>query len=154
MPEVSSELLNMAGVIRWADAVPQVWDIVTRKGRGRSVAWGPRSSHYIGWAQHSKAPDAILERLRHLKKLMEGSGFFAESARFTINFFGSSGFTGGFFQEFDERFSRGCVHLDFTPETKQAVIKGFLDWCGTSYRTQRLEIDGVVVWTKAKGSGQ
>jgi len=152
MPEVYAESPKLGSLIEWADSVPKVWAIVTRKGRGRSVAWGPKSSQYMGWAQGSKSPDAILERVRQFKHSLEGGGFFGNSARFTLDWFGSPGFTGGFFQEFDERYSRGCVFLDYLPQMKERIIERFLDWCsaGYDYHTQRVEIDSIMVWQRQR----
>lgn len=61
-------------------------------------------------------------------------------ARFTLEHYKDEGFTGGFFQAHD-RFARGCMSLDYTPETLPEVVKRFYDWSGNS-DTRKITVDG------------
>jgi hypothetical protein len=144
-PDIVTEEVTLAKVITWADDNPQVWQIVTDT---KSKAFGLGSSVYIGWAQRSMAPEAILERTRHFHDLVLGiephlspSHFFVWRAQFTYENFLKKGFTGGFFQQHDEKHPRLCVTLDYTPETLEEVIDRFLYWCGRDYPTHHVTVN-------------
>jgi len=145
LPSVASQSTNARDLITWADAHPVVWKIVTST---RSKAFGRKSSRYIGWAQGSNAPEAILERVRtfwyeleapkHVRALAQWS------ARFTFDHYDDKGFKGGFFQQFDGSYPRNCMTLDYTPKTRDAVIDQFITWCDHSacrYETREIWID-------------
>ncbi len=152
-PDVTTDERDFAAAITWADANPHVWDIVSHK---RSKAFGLGSCEFLGSAQRSMAPEAILERARHFHDLVTGrephlgpSHFFVWRAQFTFQHYKESGFTGGFFQQHDERYPRLCVTLDYTPDTLKEVIDRFLAWCGRDYQSVRVTVDGKVVRSKA-----
>ena len=67
-PEIRTINASLTRIIVWADEHPVVLRIVTER---RSKAFGIGSSVYIGWAQKSKEPDAILERVRHMFQLAQ-----------------------------------------------------------------------------------
>lgn len=140
---------SLARVIAWADGHPAVWRIVT--GR-RSRAFGIGSCVYIGWAQGSMAPEAILERARHFMELIEnpgcwthGNAIFTWRAKFTLDHYQEKGFTGGFFQQHDANYPRSCLTLDYTPETFEVVLDKFCQWMDRSYDTARVTVDNRTV---------
>jgi len=148
-PEILKTCPDFAEAIQWADDHPLVWDIVTKT---RSKAFGRGSCVYIGWAQKSMAPDAILERLRHFKELVDGNSpyhdadsIFRWRAQFTLTHYRETGFRGGFFQQHDAQYPRDCLTLDYTPETLELVLDKFCAWMGRSYATQNVTVDGKTV---------
>jgi len=154
-PDVSIDDPEIAKSIAWADANPRVWKIVTGT---KSKAFGRTSCVYIGWAQKSMAPEAILERLAHFHRLVTGTEphlsanhIMCWRARFTFEHYRDADFTGGFFQQHDGKFPRHCLSLDYTPDTLVEVIDRFIAWCGRDYETARVTVDGKVV---REGGGQ
>ena len=150
-PDVCTECPKAAEAIAWADANMRVWQIVTSR---RSKAFGLGSCVYIGWAQKSMAPEAILERVEHLHRLATGTEPHLSpnhiqcwAARFTFERFRERGFTGGFFQQHDDRHARLCMTLDYTPETLPDVVDRFLLWCGNLHHTARVTVNGETVRT-------
>ena len=148
-PDVTTNDPALAAVITWADENPVAWEIVMHK---KSKAFGVGSSVYIGWAQRTLAPEAVLERLRTLKDLLEESSnghprnsIFRWRARFTIEHYRDKGFKGAFFQQHDERYPRSCLSLDYTPQTLQEVIDHFCDWMDPYYHVARITANGVTV---------
>lgn len=148
-PDVSTDDAVVAQSIAWADANPHVWKIVTGT---KSKAFGRCSCVYIGWAQKSMAPEAILERVEHFHRLVTGrephlspDHIMCWRAGFTFEHYRDAGFTGGFFQQHDAKFPRLCLTLDYTPGTLEEVIDCFLRWCGRDYQTARVTVDGKVV---------
>ena len=135
LPEVTTQDPDLGRTIAWADANPFVWKIVTNT---RSKAFGRKSSEYIGWAQRSPAPEAILERARHFHTCVDPNvlrGLHYRSrdiwgwrARFTFEHYQDKGFTGGFFQRFDGRYDRDAMTLDYTPETLPQMVRNFMEW--------------------------
>jgi hypothetical protein len=151
LPDVRTINPSFARTIAWADDHPVVWRIVT--GR-KSKAFGLGSCAYIGWAQKSKEPDAILERVRHLSELASGKSpyhnpdsIFVWRARFTLEHFQDKGFTGGFFQQHDAKYPRSCLSLDYTPATLQEVLEQFCSWMDRCYDTRRVTLNGAAVRT-------
>lgn len=150
-PDVCTDCPKAAEAIAWADANMRVWQIVTTT---RSKAFGRGSCVYIGWAQRGMAPEAILERVEHFHRLATGTEPHLSpnhmqcwAARHTFERYRDKGFTGGFFQQHDERHARLCMTLDYTPETLPEVVDRFLRWCGNLHHTARITLDGVAVWT-------
>jgi hypothetical protein len=149
VPEVHTTIDSLAEVIVWADANPVVWKIVTGT---KSKAFGRNSSEYMG-CQRADTPRAALDRAAHFKRIVDGEeadryGFWQWRAHFTMEHYNDKGFTGGFFQQFDGKFDRGCCYLDYTPKTRDEVIDRFLDWCANGpcrYETASIKIDHVVV---------
>ena len=139
---------RLARVIAWADAHPFAWQIVC--GR-RSKAFGLGSCTYIGWAQMSHAPEAVLERARHLHAFASGKEdhlpdtIWCWRARFTLEHFRDREFTGGLFQQHDANYPRGCLALDYTPGTFPEVLDQFRQWMDCHYDTARITVDGTTV---------
>lgn len=149
LTDVRTDNPKLGGVITWADAHPQVWKIVSTR---KSKAFGLGSCTYIGWAQRSMEPNAILERVRHLKELADRPGrwgyansIHAWAAQFTLNHFYHIGFTGGFFQQHDANYPRSCMTLDFTPETFEEVLAKFCLWMDRYFDTRRVTLNGRTV---------
>jgi len=154
-PEIATTDPHLAEVIVWADKHPVAWDIVTKT---RSKAFGVGSCVYIGWAQRSQFAEAILERLRHFKELVDGGdprmriregddSIFVWRARFTFQHYRDRGFRGGFFQQHDGQYPRSCLTLDYTPETLEEVLERFCAWMDRSYDTKRITVDAKTVRT-------
>lgn len=148
-PEVCTDDQGSADAIAWADQHPHAWKVVTGT---KSKAFGRSSCVYIGWAQKSMAPEAILERLEHFHRLATGTEphltanhIMCWRARFTFEHYRDAGFTGGFFQQHDATYPRLCLSLDYTPDTLEEVIDRFLQWCQHDYQTARVTVDGKVV---------
>jgi len=135
LPEVNAQDPDLGQSIAWADANPFVWKIVTST---KSKAFGRNSCEYIGWAQRSTAPEAVLERARHFHSSVDPNvsrglnyrsrDIWGWRARFTFEHYIDKGFTGGFFQRFDGRYDRDCMTLDYTPETLAQVVRNFMEW--------------------------
>jgi len=68
-PDIVTDTPDLAEVIEWVDSVPHTWHIVSHQ---KSKAFGVDSCTYIGWAQRGLAPDALVERLRHLHEHATG----------------------------------------------------------------------------------
>jgi len=135
-PEIYTELPRLSEAIAWADANPVAWEIVTKTRGKRSHRFGPSSYFYIGWAQKSMAPEAILERLNAFYQAYLGNrnyGIFQWSAKFTFEHFRDKGFTGGFFQVFDGKYYRECMTLDYTPDTLPEVVEQFRKWASLDW---------------------
>ena len=151
LPNVRTINPSFARTIAWADDHPVVWRIVTER---RSKAFGLGSCEYIGWAQKSKEPDAVLERVRHMCELGEGKSPYHDSnsifvwrARFTIEHYQDKRFTGGFFQQHDAKYPRSCLTLDYTPATLQEVLDQFCAWMDRCYDTNHVFINKMFVRT-------
>lgn len=150
MPEVeTTDALDGAEAIEWADANPVVWKILTTS---KSKTYGKSSNFYCGGQKSKLSPDDVYFRLRCFKKECEKpeSDFYGWRARFTLAHYNDKGFTGGFFQQWDEKYSRGCCDCDYTPETRDDVIDRFLAWCdgmytGWKHATHAVSIDYVSV---------
>lgn len=147
MPAISTEDPELGHVIAWADGHPVAWEIVSET---KSAAFGRNSCDYIGWAQRNPAPEAVLERLRHFYSELQAQDYRGDHiwkwrAEFTFKHYKDPGFKGGFFQQSDGTYDRGCLTLDYTPETLGEVMQRFLDWTGKgpcSYKTAYVKIDG------------
>lgn len=153
--DVKTQNPKLGAVITWADANPQVWKIVSTS---KSKAFGLGSCSYIGWAQRSMEPNALLERVRHLKELVDRPGqwgyansIHAWAAQFTLNHFHLRGFTGGFFQQHDANYPRSCMTLDFTPETFEEVLAKFCLWMDRYFDTRRITLNGRTVLQTSNG---
>ena len=156
-PDVVTDERDLAAAIAWADQHPHAWDIVTHQ---RSKVFGLGSCVYIGWAQRSMAPEAILERAAHLHRFVVGiephlshDHFLCWRARHTFQHYRDRGFTGGYFQQHDASYPRISLTLDYTPETLPEVVQGFLRWSGNLLSAARVTVDGKTVWEKGGGHG-
>jgi hypothetical protein len=142
-PDIRSSNRADVEAIEFIDANPVVIEIVTGD---KSKAFGVDSCVYIGWAQKNNSAGAILTKVKTLMRILSG-GFYGERegtiwnwrAHFTFDHYNDKGFKGGFFQAHD-RFPRGCLSLDYTPETLPEVVKWFYGWSCNS-DTQRITID-------------
>ena len=143
--EIWSESSRDKETIEFLDEHPVIMDIVTKT---KSKAFGRKSCVYIGWAQKNNSPEAILAKVHTFIQELEKSGIFGWKARFTLNHYKNKGFKGGFFQQWDEQFPRGCLSLDFTPESLAEAIEEFRAWCGDIYYTKRITVDDLEVWTE------
>ena len=143
-PEIRSSNAADVEAIEFIDKNPVVIEIVTGD---KSKAFGAESCVYIGWSQRNNSMGAILEKVKTLMRNLSGefAGAYVGTiwntrAHFTLEHYTDEGFTGGFFQAHD-RFARGCMTMDYTPETLPAVVKCFYDWSGNS-DTQKITVDG------------
>lgn len=149
LPEISTTNSELGRVIAWADQRPVVWKVVTKR---KSKTFGLGSCEYIGWAQQSLSPDAILERARHLMETLGQPGrwgnahsIFMWRPAFTLENYEKKGFTGGFFQQHDEKYPRSCMTLDYTPETLPQVLDKFCLWMDGYYETRRVTLNGQTI---------
>ncbi|MCX5758622.1 MAG: hypothetical protein NTU83_08980, partial [Candidatus Hydrogenedentes bacterium] len=117
-------------------------------------AFGLGSCEYIGWAQKSKEPDAVLERVWHMHELGEGkcpyhdpNSIFVWRAKFTLEHYQDKKFTGGFFQQHDAKYPRSCLTLDYTPETFNEVLDRFCAWMDRAYDTDYVTLNKATVRT-------
>ena len=146
-PEIESGFQADEAVLKWADEHPAVWQIVTGH---RSKAFGIGSCEYIGWAQRSKEPNAVLERVRQIhgrvtRPALRPDCIFQWRAQFTLAHFRDKGFKGGFFQQWDASFPRSCLTLDYTPDTLEEVTDRFAAWMDRHYATVRITLDGEII---------
>lgn len=126
-------------VLRWADAHPHVYEIASGT---RSKVFGRNSCAHIGWAQRSKTPAAIFERIRTLydglRDPLKGGGIFNWRAQFAFEHYEdkepapslSRGFTGGVFFSVTETASGygDLLTLDYTPALIDDVARRFAAW--------------------------
>jgi len=118
-------------VLKWADAHPHVYKIASGT---RSKVFGRNSCAHIGWAQRSKAPAAIFERVRTLydglRDPLKGGGIFQWRAQCTFEHYEDKGFTGGAFFSVTETASGygGSLTLDYTPALIDEVARRFAAW--------------------------
>ena len=142
-PEIESSDERDREIIEWLDRNPVAFEIVTKT---RSKAFGRKSCVYIGWAQNNDSTPAIIEKLRTLKGESEGKRFslpgtiFHYRAKFALEHYKDKGFTGGFFQQWDENYPRGCLTLDYTPELFDEVLTEFEKWISNSYNTKKITV--------------
>ena len=143
-PEIQSTSTRDAEAIEFIDKNPIVIDIITGD---KSKAFGAESSVYIGWAQGNNSVSAILTKVHTIMRVVSGEfiGSYKGTiwnwrANFTIDHYNDKGFKGGFFQAHD-RFPRGCMSLDYTPDTLPEVVEWFYGWSGNK-DTQKITIDG------------
>ena len=147
-PEIESCDSSDKEIIEWLDENPVAYLIV----RGtKSKAFGRKSCVYIGWAQNNNSVGTIIEKLRTLKGESEGIRFsppgtiFQYRAQLTLKHYKDKGFTGGFFQQWDENYQRDCLTLDHTLKLLNEVIAEFEKWISNFYATKKITIDGKVV---------
>lgn len=140
-PEIDVTSERWRDVIVWADETPNVWDMV----RGtKSKPFGRNSSTYLG-SGRGMDPEAICYRASVLASYLVRQGppnfdFFAWRARFSLEHYRDKGFRGGFFQQWDGEYMRGCQDLDYTPSTRDEVIARFVSWCD-EFKTREVWID-------------
>ncbi|MCD6163013.1 MAG: hypothetical protein J7K40_11460 [candidate division Zixibacteria bacterium] len=152
-PDIMTTKAALAPVIEFIDANPLVVEIVNGE---QSAAFGVGSCEYIGWAQNSTAPAAVIEKVRTLMNLTDRycQGYrlgtiWNFKGQFTFEHYRDEGFTGGFFQQHDKNYPRLCTSMDYTPVTLPEVVKAFADWCdGSAFITERITIDGADVPTE------
>jgi hypothetical protein len=146
-PEIRTTRQDLVPVIDWADARHHVWTMLSE--RSKSKVWTANSNEYTGNAR-DMSPDAILHRAERLKMHSEERDtIWGFRARFSVEHYQEKGFTGGFFQQWDGSYNRGCMMLDYTPRTRDNVVERFKAWCETGphrFDTVAISIDGVVVF--------
>ena len=139
-PTIETRSEELSKIIEWADENPVAYEIVNSN---KSSTFGLNASCHLGWAQGSKSPEAILERLGNLYQdleiLDEGRAFWKSRAEFTLEHFSDKNFTGGFFQQWDlyhdgNEYPRSCVYMDYTPSTLESVIDRFCEWMEQHYK--------------------
>lgn len=134
-PKIETSDPLMREVIVWGDKNPVAWDIVMSKGKS---VWSADGHEYLGCLRVRSDADSVLGRLALFKEYTKREDSFGEAARFTLKHFGDRGFTPGFFQQWarytssrgreHKAYPRGCQYLDYTPETKEAVLDRFEKW--------------------------
>jgi len=122
-------------------------EIVTNS---RSKAFGKKSCFYIGWTQNNNSESAINSRIELFKMQLENkqdflgrkipNDFFIKKAKFTLKHYKDKGFTGAFFQQWDEKYPRSCSAMDYTPETLPEVIEFFKSWMSPFFNTKKIMI--------------
>ena len=150
-PDIVVDRQELHPVLEWADDHPIIYQVVSRGSRSR--AFGPGSCVYIGWAQRSPDPAAVLERLRTLYDLVNAQGpyagqsdsIFCWRARFTLAHYGEPGFTGSPFTTMSpgRKAPLDILTLDYTPTTVREVAQAFARWA----RRGGPDVQ-VVVWKK------
>jgi len=135
-------------VLTWADTHPHVYKIAAGT---RSKVFGRNSCAHIGWAQQSKSPEAVFERVstlyRDLHDPLKGKGIFRRRAQFTFEHYRDKGFTGGTFFAVTEtpRGYSSLLTMDYTPALIAEVARRFAAWCRRHPRPM-----GVVVKKKGR----
>jgi hypothetical protein len=135
-PDIDVTDAGYVPVIEWADATPNAWDVVREN---RSAPWGRKSSEYMGCG-HGESAEDVCYRAGHFMNYVtlgrasklhgkSGDDFFGWRARFTLTHYKDKGFRGGFFQQWDGEYTRGCHDLDYTPKTLDEVINRFVEHC-------------------------
>ena len=155
-PEITSTRESDAEIIAWGDAHPNAWKLVTSK---KSKVFGVNGDDYIACGRGESPANAIY-RLAHVRNYYEfgnaspqhlGNGppsdenIFYWRARFAVDHYGEKGYRSGFFQQHDGQYSRGCIALDFTPSFCAEAIERFVRWCGDTFPTVAVTIDGTIV---------
>jgi hypothetical protein len=138
LPKVRTTNEELSRTIAWADGLKVVWKIVSSS---RSAPFGKNASTYLGF-ERGDSPAAVLARAHTMRELfILPDSIFAWRARFTITRYEDKGFRGGYFQQWDGAYYRGCLYLDYTPETREEVIDRFVFWCGGTFETRAVMID-------------
>lgn len=156
LPNLQTTDPRIGAVIKWADKHPQVWHLLVSR---RSKAFGANSSVYIGWAQRNESPEALLERARRFHSLVTRAErnsahnvpILAWAAKFTFEHFYDEDFASGFFQQHDAMYPRSCLALDYTEETREAVLDKFCQWMDRQFQTVEVTLDGNIVRTFPTG---
>jgi hypothetical protein len=129
---------EMAKVIEWADNSDNVWNVVRQT---RSCPFGRNSDTYMG-CKRGDTPFQALDRAMVLMDECQKPGIWGFRARHTLAHYRDRGFKGGLFLQWDGTYNRNCIDLDFTPATLEEVLDQFQAWCGTTYDTKELRLDG------------
>ena len=137
-PDVTSQHEHDADLIAWGDERPIAWKIVTEN---RSAAFGKKSE------PSNRTTLDLLAKLRAALLEADEDSIWCWRAEFTLAHYADKKMVGGFFQQWDGKYDRGCVHLDYTPKTRGEVVERFVAWCGDTFETKAVKIDGEVVWT-------
>ena len=151
-PELWTEGPVYGEALAWLDANPIAYEIVSTK---KSTTFGRGSSTYLGCYQTGSDRVSLVHRisvLRHYALEEPEDTLHGWRARFTLRHYKDKGFRGGFFQQWDGRYSRGCLDLDYTPETFKKVLARFRAWCDTGcvFPTRRILVDGETVFEDPK----
>ena len=153
LPDVRTENAALGEIIAWADANPVVWKIVTEN---RSKVFGKNANLYYGY-ERGGGPEKALLRAARFKEELERvydpplsktrQDFWSWRARWTLENYAKKGFKSGYFQEWDEKFARGCTELDYNAASLEEAIDRFLTWCRSTcpYDTKKITVDGRMV---------
>lgn len=100
-------------ILRWADAHPVVWHIVTQR---KSQVYGLGSSEPLGWAQREESPEAMLERIYTMYQVALAPHCYPDLWRWRLDFilthYTQPGFTGATFRTTDdEQTARGILTM-------------------------------------------
>jgi len=145
-PEIMSTRPEDGDIIAWADDNPVAWRIIHGN---RSKVFGRYAKTYSALGRSDAAAGAIYRAsvLRQWAVINSESSIFGWRARFTLKHYDAKGFNGGFFQQFDGKYPRRCIHMDYTPGTLDEVIDHFVAWCGTEYPMVAVHLEGKTVRT-------
>lgn len=165
MPGVGTQNSDWAKAIKWADEEqPVIYKILAEN---RSKVLGGGSNFFLGGqksvvrvrdAQGNKCRDidfaAVLSRLCQvyntltdpIRQICEAPfDIFRWRIEFTLAHYHHKGFCGGCFQQYDEKYLRNSLELDYTQETLPLVIQRFRDWAERSHKTNYIMLDTVRV---------
>lgn len=148
----------LAPLIAWADANPIVYRIVTET---RSKAFGRGASLYLA-CDHGMDSSSILGRLKTFKRELDrvlsrdelnrvsgrddSLNFHQWLATFTFEHYDDPGFRSGYMQQWDGTYDRGCAYVDYIPSALPMIINRFRAWCGSTFETRAVRLDGEDVW--------
>lgn len=135
--------------IEWLDENPIAYSIVTGI---KSKVFGKKSDLYIHWVQNNNSRLAIIEKLAKLKGDLKVEKWLVETwrnkedihnyrAKFALEHYNDTGFTGGFFQQWDGEKDWYGTTLDYTPELFNEVLKEFRKWIGFNSKTTRITVN-------------
>lgn len=152
LPEIVTADESRVDTLEWADAHPVVYKIVMGH---RSKPFGKNSCDYLACGR-GDSPNDVLYRCAVLRQAAEGvddvlhrhDDFHTWRARFTLEHYTNKGFRGGFFQQHDGMYFRGCANLDYTPKTLPEVIDRFVAWCENGpvrHSTREVHVDKKIV---------
>ena len=145
-PEITSTRQEDGDIIAWADENPVAWRIIHGN---RSKVFGRYAKTYCALGRNDTAAGAIYRAsvLRQWAVINSDDSIFGWRASFTLKHYDVKGFRGGFFQQFDEKYPRRCLDMDYTPSTLEEVIDRFATWCAADFPTVAIKLDDKTVRT-------
>jgi len=161
LPGVRTQNADWAKAIKWADEQqPVIYEILTQNrskvlgGASNFFLGGQKSVVYVRDAQGNKCReidcDAVLSRLCQvyntltdpIRQIREAPfDIFRWRIEFTLAHYHHKGFRGGYFQQYDEKYLRNSLDLDYTAETLPLVLQRFRDWAEIYHKTDHIMID-------------
>lgn len=152
-PEIDVTDACYVPIIEWADATPNAWAVVRER---KSAPWGRDSCTYIACGRSDRPEDVCYRagQLMNYATLGRASAehglppddFFGWRARFTLAHYRDRGFRGGYFQQYDGKYTRGGHDLDYTPATLDEVVNRFVEHC----QLVRPDLSTREVWVNKK----